>query len=105
MGVCEDGSSAMGCGDQTEFRNCADVAIEPLVTSGYIVGPASRSVIAAAADSETGETNEVDKQLPGDDVLSLDCGGQWVKINVDLYFVKSPVNFFISFIIRPITTK
>ena len=66
MGVCEDGSSAMGCGDQTEFRNCADVAIEPLVTSGYIVGPASRSVIAAAADSENGEANEVDQQLPGD---------------------------------------
>jgi hypothetical protein len=28
-GKCKDGSSKVGCGDQTEIYNCADIAILP----------------------------------------------------------------------------
>ncbi|XP_055852301.1 uncharacterized protein LOC129916409 [Episyrphus balteatus] len=28
-GICEDGSGALGCGPQEQFKNCADVAILP----------------------------------------------------------------------------
>lgn len=77
MGICADGSSAIGCGDQAEFRNCADVTILPLVTSGFLADPLSRSAIDALADDE--ETNvAISVDQLGDDVLSLDCGGQWV---------------------------
>ncbi len=62
-GTCPDGSGAIGCGDQAEFRNCADVTIEPLETSGYILDPPSRSIIGQISNYH-----------------SLDCGGQWVKI-------------------------
>lgn len=61
-GTCEDGTFAMGCGDQQqELRNCADVTILPLETAGYLADPPSRA--------------SFDK-LPG--YMSLDCGGQWV---------------------------
>ena len=62
-GTCSDGSSGLGCGNQAEFRNCADVTVLPLETSGYLVDPTSRSAI-------------VDEGLSLD--KSLDCGGQWV---------------------------
>ena len=70
-GTCEDGTFALGCGAdefQQELRNCADVTIFPLETSGYLVDPTSRSAIA-----DDGQA--LDK--------SLDCGGQWVQ---KLYF-------------------
>lgn len=65
-GTCANGTSGLGCGDQAEFRNCADVIIEPLELSGYLVDPPSRSAIGEVSD-----------------YMSLDCGGQWV------YFIKS----------------
>lgn len=60
-GVCSNGSSGLGCGDQAEFRNCADVTILPLETAGYLADPPSR----ASFEKSPGYT-------------SLDCGGQWV---------------------------
>jgi len=62
---CQDGENGSGCGNQAEFRNCADVIIEPLEYSGYLVDPLSRSAIGEVSDYK-----------------SLNCGGQWV------YFIK-----------------
>ena len=35
-GLCSDGSNPLGCGNQAEFRNGADVTVLPLKTSGYL---------------------------------------------------------------------
>ena len=52
-----------GAVDEAEFRNCADVTIEPLESSGYLVDLTSRSAIGEVSD-----------------YMSLDCGGQKVYL-------------------------
>lgn len=52
-GLCANGTEAMGCGPQEEYRNCADIAIDPALV-GIRGNEANRKAIY----------NDVGQRLP-----------------------------------------
>lgn len=66
-GVCENGTGAVGCGPQEEFRACADISVSDkdgaVDTSPY---PAPPITVTTTASTGTAEPSDDENEIPDD---------------------------------------